>query len=94
MAVYAEILVEEASLSGPGPYKIWGIEESNQHKPQEGQTIVTYDEIVAQLERQQKTLDRMLKWMSAGTVVFVLWGWYTVRWNRRHYPPPTLRTPV
>ena len=53
------------------------------------QTVVTYDDIVAQLERQQKTLDRMLKWMSAGAALFALWGWYTIRWNRRHYPPPT-----
>lgn len=89
VAVYAGILVEEVSLSGPGPYKIWGIEESNHHKPEADQTVVTYDDIVARLERQQKTLDRMLKWMSAGAALFALWGWYTIRWNRRHYPPPT-----
>lgn len=86
VAVYADILVEKASLNGPGPYKIWAIEESNSRKPAEDQTVVTYEVIAAQLDAQQETLAGLLEWLGGSFVVFVAWGCYTIRWNRRNYP--------
>jgi len=87
VGVYAEILVEKSSLDGTGPYKIWALTEINSHKPEEDQTIITYEEISSQLDQQQKTLATMLRWLGGGALVFSLWGWYTIRWNRRNYPP-------
>jgi hypothetical protein len=87
VGVYANILIEKASLDGPGPYKIWALEEVNKFKPAEDQIIVPYDEIASTLDGQQKTLATMLKWLGGGTVVFASWGWYMIRWNRRNYPP-------
>ena len=86
-AVYADILVEKAALAEPGPYLIWGVKEDNNHKAEEKQTIITYEEIEAQLLSQQQTLDTMLRWLGGGAVALSLWGWYTIRWNRRNYPP-------
>ena len=86
-AVYADILVEKAALAGPGPYLIWGLKEDNRNKPEDEQTLITYEEVEGQLLSQQETLADMLRWLGGGTVVFSLWGWYTIRWNRRNYPP-------
>ncbi len=87
VGVYADVLVEKSALDGPGPYTIWALEESNTYKPDDQQTSITYAEIASQLDNQQETLADMLRWLGGAGVVFFLWGWHTVRWNRRNYPP-------
>ncbi len=91
VGVYANVLVEAESLDGPGPYRIWGLTEMNSHKPDEDQIIVTYEEIASQLDDQQKTLASMAKWLGGMAMAFILWGWHTIRWNRRNYPDPFLK---
>ena len=82
----ALILVRESDLDGPGPYKIWALEEQNTYKPEEDQVLVSYEEIAGTLEQQAQTLGTSRKWLGITAVLFALYGAYTIRWNRRNYP--------
>lgn len=68
------------------PIKIWAFEEDNIHKPADEQTVVSYKENTALLDKSTNKILSMANWFGGGTVLFALIGIHAMRWNRRNYP--------
>jgi hypothetical protein len=68
------------------PILIWALQEHNPHEPPEEQTVVTFEDTVAQLERNTDVLTRWSKWLGGAAIILLAGGIWTVRWNRRNFP--------
>lgn len=86
--VNVEIWVREEDLNKNDgkPVMIWALEEHNPFEPAEDQTIVTYQEGTAQLNKNIDSLMNLSKWLGSGSVIFLVIGFWTMHWNRRNYP--------